>query len=66
MKLINNELNDNVWDDVYNKTLEHAPYHSPVREQIKKNVGWWPDDSLIRLKIFNPKWNIIRTLDETT
>ena len=67
MKLLNNELNHKIWSDVYDKVLKHSPYHSPVREQIRKNLGWWEDDSsLIRLKIYNPKSNIGNDLDETT
>ena len=66
MKLINRKLNDNTWDDVDDKVLKHAPYYSPVREHIKKNFGCvWNDDSLITLKILNPRWHIRRDLDET-
>ena len=66
MKLLNKELNDKLCGDVYNKVLEHEPWNSPVRNQIQKNLGWlWGDDTLIRSKIYNPKLNIIRNLNET-
>ena len=66
MKLIKDELDNKIWSNVYDKVLEHAPWNSPVREQIRKNFGWWEDDSsLIRLKIYNPKFNIRNYLDET-
>ena len=66
MKLINKELKGKIWDDIFDKVLEHAPYGSPVGNRIRKNFGWWDsDDNLIRLKIYNPKWNIIGDLDET-
>ena len=66
MKLIKDELKNKIWNDVRDKVLEHSPCGSPVRNQIRKNFGLWRwDDSLIRLKIRNPKWNIIGDLDET-
>ena len=64
MKLIKGELKDKIWDDVYGKVFEHAPWNSPVSQQIRKNLGWW-DDDLFRLKIDNPRWNIRDDLNET-
>ena len=65
MKLLKGELYDNVWDDVDDKGLEHAPYGSPVRHQTTKNFGWWNDNNLIMLKIRDSRWHIISDLDET-
>ena len=65
MKLIKSELDAKVCADVRAKVLKHAPWDSPVRNQIRKNFGWWDGDSLIMLKIYNPKVNIRNDLDET-
>ena len=66
MKLINYELRNKLWDDVYNKVLEHAPWDSPVHKQIEKNFGWRLDhDNLIMSKIYNPNINIMDDIDET-
>ena len=64
MKLINDELKDKIWDDVSDKFLKHAPWNSPAYKQIRKNFGLRWDDSLIRLKIRNPQWNIRLNLNE--
>ena len=53
MKLINYELRNSVYVDVFYKVLKHAPCNSPVLSQIRKNFGWWGDNNLIRLKIHN-------------
>ena len=66
MKLIKSELDAKVCADVRAKVLKHAPWGSHVREQIRKNFGLWNDGNLIRLKILNPKDNIIDDLYETT
>ena len=67
MKLIKGELRYKILNDVRDKVQKHVPWGSPVREQIRKNLGLaWDDDSLIRLKIRNPKLNIRGNLDETT
>ena len=66
MKLINRELKNKIWEDVYDKVREHVPHYSPVREQIEKNLGWHRGDDLFGLKIYNPKWNIGNDLNETT
>ena len=63
MKLLNKELVDKIYSNVYDKVLEHALFHSPVRDQIKKNFGLWDDDGLFMLKIHNPNLNIRRNLD---
>ena len=65
MKLIKGELKSKILNDVDDKVVEHAPWDSPVRNQIRKNFGWWDGDSLIMLKIYNPKVNIRNDLDET-
>ena len=66
MKPIKGELYNSVWTVVHDKVLKHAPYGSPVCKQIEKNLGWWClDDSLLRLKIRNPKVNIVSDLNET-
>ena len=64
MKLIN-KIKDKIWDDVYGKVFEHAPYDSPVRKQIKKNLGVVWNDNFIVLKIRNQKDNIGNDLNET-
>ena len=65
MKLIKFELNDKIWSDVYDKVLKYSPHNSPVREQIRKNLGWWWNgDGLFRLKIYNLKNDIRKDLDE--
>ena len=66
MKLINKELKGKIWDDVHDKVLKHVSYHSPVRDQIGKNLAWGWNNNLIRLKIDNPKMNIGNDLNETT
>ena len=66
MKLLNDELNDNILNDVDDEVLDHLPYYSPVRNQIRKNFGWWGNNNLIRLKIGNPKWHMRNDIDETT
>ena len=66
MKLINKELKGKIWADVHGKVVKHAPYGSPVRKQIGKNIGMWGDDGLFRLKIDNLKLNIGNDLNETT
>ena len=65
MKLLKKELKYNIWYDVRDKVNEHAPYGWLVREQIKKNLGWWVEDDLIRLKVHNVKMYIRNDLDET-
>ena len=64
MKLINYELRNKVVIRTRTKVREHVPYRSPVRRQIRKNLGLW--DGLLRLKVLNPKLNIVDDLDETT
>ena len=67
MKLINYKLKNKIWNNVQELCLEHALFHSPVRDQIKKDLGLWDgDDSLFRLKIYDSKLNIRNDLDETT
>ena len=66
MKLINDELKDKIWEGVRDKVFKHAPWNSPVRDQIGKNLGWWGDDGLFGLKIHNTKNIIGNDLDETT
>ena len=67
MKLLNDELDNKIWEDVHDKVLEYLLHNSLVRDKIGKNFGrWGNDDSLIRLKIFNPKIIIENDLDETT
>ena len=61
MKLIKGELKNKIWTDVHGKVLEHVPYDSPVRNQIEKDLGL---QGLFRLKIRDPKINIIGDLDE--
>ena len=66
MKLLKDELANKGWDDAYNKVNEHAPWNSPVSQQIRKNFGLvWSDNNLIRSKIHNPNMNIRNNLDET-
>ena len=65
MKLLNKKLKDKILKDVRAETLKHASYDSPVHKQIRKNLGWWDNDSLIRLKVINPKNNIGYDLNET-
>ena len=65
MKPIKGELKDKIWEDVSGKVFEHSPFHSPVCKQIHQNLGWWDNDSLIRLKVINLQWNIGEDLDET-
>ena len=66
MKLINEKLDNNIWFDVDDKALEHAPWDSPIRNQIGKNFGVrWDGDNLFRLKIGNSQWHIGNDLDET-
>ena len=66
MKILNDELKYNIWDDVHRKIFEHAPCNSHVRKQIENNLGWQgDDDSLIKLKVNDPQWYIRNDLDET-
>ena len=65
MKLINDELRTKIWNDAYDKVLEHAPYGNPVRKQIQIDFGLWGDDNLFILKIQNQKLNIMSDLNET-
>ena len=67
MKLLNNQLKNKIWYDVHDEIIEHAPWNSPVRYQIRKNLGLWiNDNNLFRLKIHNTKNIIGNDLDETT
>ena len=65
MKLLKDELDDKIVCVVVSKVIKHSPYGSHVRDQIKKNIGWWGDDGLIRLKVRNSQWHIRNDLDET-
>ena len=66
MNLLNKKLKDKLWIDVDDKVLKHLSYGSPVRNQIRKNFGyWWSDNNSVWLKIYNPKMNIRNDLDET-
>ena len=66
MKLIKEKLRKRVWNNVQGGVIEHVPWDSPVREQIRKNFEFGWGDGLITLKIRNPNLNIIRNLNETT
>ena len=65
MKLIKKKLNDKLCGDAYNKVFIPAPSDSPIRKQIKKNLGVVWNDNLIWLKVRNPQWHVRNDLDET-
>ena len=67
MKLINKQLSNKILNNVYDKVLEHAPHHNPVRRQIEENLGLWTDDDNVQsVKLYNRRMNIRDDLDETT
>ena len=63
MKLLKDVV-DKIRSDIQYKIQEHSSYDSFVHWRIQKNIGWWDNDSLIRLKVINLQWNIGNDLDE--
>ena len=66
MEILKGELRDKMRTDVFDKILKYSLCSNPVYVQIRKNFGWWGDDDLFGLKIYNPKWHIGDDLDDTT